>query len=150
MPDVGSVLKEEIQRLARREIRTSVDPLKKQVVALGRRLREAERTIAQLQRSTQKAVEAVSDQTGAIVPETNGAGEGRPIRISAASVIKHRQRLGLTQREMAGLLGVTPATVIRWEHGHNSPRGAGREAFARLREMGSREAQARLEKMAAR
>ena len=150
MPDVASVLKEEIQRLARKEIRASVEPLKKQVVEMRRRLREAERTIVQLQRSTQKAVEAVSDQIGGMVSESDGQEGGRQIRISAESVIKHRERLGLTQREMADLLGVTPATVLRWEQGHNSPRGAGREAFARLREMGVREAQARLEKMAAR
>ena len=150
MPDIASVLKEEIQRLARREIRASVDPLKKQVVELRRRLKEAERTIARLQRSTQKAVRAVSDQTGAIVPEPDEQEGGRPIRVSAASVLKHRQRLGLTQREMAGLLGVATATVVRWEQGHNSPSGASREAFARLREMGAPEARARLEKMAER
>ena len=147
MPDVASVLKEEIQRLARKEVRSSVDPLKKQVVELKRRLREAEGTIRQLETSTRKAVAAVADQTGAIVADAE-SDEGREIRISSQAFLKHRERLRLTQGEMAALLGVAPATVLRWEHGQNSPRGAGREAFAKLREMGVREAHARLEKMA--
>ena len=147
MPDVASVLRDEIRRLTRKEIRTSVDPLKKQVVALTRRLREAERAIVRLQRSTQRAIDAVAGQTGAIVPEPDSQEGGRQIRVSAASVLKHRERLGLTQREMAELVGVATGTVVRWEQGQNSPRGASREAFARLRQMGVREAQDRLEKM---
>ncbi len=147
MPDVASVLKEEIQRLARKEVRSSVDPLKKQVLDLKRRLREAERTIEALRKSTQKAVEVMSEQTGAIVPEPSGE-EGSLVRIPEGSIRKHRERLGLTQAELAKLISVTPASVMRWENGHSQPRSAGREAFARVREMGVREAKARLEQLA--
>ncbi len=60
---------------------------------------------------------------------------------------KHRERLGLTQAEMAALLGVASQSIIRWEKGQSNPRGAGREAFAQLREMGVREVPACLEAM---
>ena len=36
MPNIGVVLKEEIQRLARKEIRAAVGPLKKKVAELAR------------------------------------------------------------------------------------------------------------------
>lgn len=145
MPDVASVLKEEISRLARKEIRQSVDPFKKQVVELRRRLRDAERTIARLQRSTKKAVAAVSDQTGVFVPDPDSEGEGQKVRISAESVRKHRERLRLTQAEMAALIGVTPFTIHRWEKGLASPRGASREAFSALRKLGVREVRSKLD-----
>lgn len=147
MPDVAGVLREEIARLARKEIRQSLDPLRKQVVDLRRRLRDAEKTIAQLQRSTKKAV-AVSDKTGVVVPSPEGDEEDRQVRIPAGSVRKHRQRLRLTQAELAALLGVTPHTVHRWEKGLANPREASREAFAALREAGVREVQAWLEAVA--
>ena len=133
-----------LSRLARKEIRQSVDPFRKQVVELRRRLREAERTIAQLQRSAKRAV-AAPDPAGVIVPDPDGDGEGHQVRISAASVRKHRERLRLTQAEMAALLGVTPFTIHRWEKGLASPRGASREAFSALRKMGVREVRARLD-----
>lgn len=147
MPDVAGVLKEEISRLARKEIRQSVDPLKKQVVELRGRLREAERSIARLVKSTRKAVAAVAEQRGVIVPGPDGDVAGRPVRITADSVRKHRERLRLTQAEMAALLGVATHSVHRWEKGQVSPRGASREAFAALRGMGVREARERLEGM---
>ena len=147
MPDVASVLKEEIQRLAKKEVRSNVDPLKKQLVDLKRRLRQAERSVANLRKSTQKAVAVVSDQTGVIVPDPESDGDGRQVRVKPDSVRKHRERLRLTQVELAKLIGVTPASVMRWENGQSRPRGAGREAFARVRDMGVREARARLEQL---
>jgi len=44
-------------------------------------------------------------------------------RWTAARVQAARKRLALTQEQFAGLLGVTFATVNRWEAGHSSPRG---------------------------
>jgi transcriptional regulator with XRE-family HTH domain len=34
-----------------------------------------------------------------------------------------RERAGLTQRELAGVIGVSRATVSRWESGRRIPRG---------------------------
>ena len=40
-----------------------------------------------------------------------------------------RQQLGMTQEEFAHRLGITVATVNRWENGHNSPTRLARKAL---------------------
>lgn len=145
MPDVAIVLKEEISRIARKEIRARVDPLKKQVVDLRRRLRAAEATILQLQKTTNKTANTVSRQSGAIVPDVE---ETRQIRISPNSVKKLRTRLRLTQAQMAQLVDVSTNTVVRWEQGTSSPRGGSRAVIASMRSMGIKQVKKQLEKMA--
>ena len=145
MPDVAIVLKEEISRIARKEIRARVDPLKKQVVDLRRRLRAAEATLLQLQKTTNKTANTVSRQSGAIVPDVE---ETRQIRISPNSVKKLRTRLRLTQAQMAQLVDVSTNTVVRWEQGTSSPRGGSRAVIASMRSMGIKQVKKQLEKMA--
>lgn len=43
-----------------------------------------------------------------------------------------RQRLGLSQEQMARLLGVSFASVNRWEGGHSSPVGPIRDLYSAL------------------
>lgn len=43
-----------------------------------------------------------------------------------------RHNLGLTQEEFAHRLGITVATVNRWENGHNSPTRLARKALGDL------------------
>ncbi len=43
-----------------------------------------------------------------------------------------RHNLGLTQEEFAHRLGITVATVNRWENGHNSPTRLARKALVDL------------------
>jgi DNA-binding transcriptional regulator YiaG len=145
VPDVAIVLKEEISRIARKEIRARVDPLKKQVIDLRRRLRAAEATLLQLQKTTNKTANTVSRQSGAIVPDVE---ETRQIRISPNSVKKLRTRLRLTQAQMAQLVDVSTNTVVRWEQGTSSPRGGSRAVIASMRSMGIKQVKKQLEKMA--
>jgi len=145
VPDVAIVLKEEISRIARKEIRARVDPLKKQVIELRRRLRAAEATLLQLQKTTNKTANTVSRQSGAIVPDVE---ETRQIRISPNSVKKLRTRLRLTQAQMAQLVDVSTNTVVRWEQGTSSPRGGSRAVIASMRSMGIKQVKKQLEKMA--
>ncbi len=50
----------------------------------------------------------------------------RRFRIEAADVKQIRERLGLSQREFAMLLGVSVATVQNWEQSRRQPRGTAR------------------------
>ena len=43
-----------------------------------------------------------------------------------------RRRLGLSQEQMARLLGVSFASVNRWEGGHSSPTGPTRDLYLAL------------------
>jgi type I restriction enzyme M protein len=49
--------------------------------------------------------------------------------MEALNIRTLRQTLGLTQEEFAHRLGITVATVNRWENGHNSPTRLARKAL---------------------
>lgn len=52
--------------------------------------------------------------------------------MEAENIRTLRQDLGLTQEEFAHRLGITVATVNRWENGHNSPTRLARKALVDL------------------
>ena len=80
-----------------------------------------------------------------IAPRT--VSEDDDVRVHRGSVRKHRERLSISQREMALLLDVSTLTVSNWETGKTSPSGKNKLAFAELRKMGVREVWDRLERL---
>jgi DNA-binding transcriptional regulator YiaG len=48
-------------------------------------------------------------------------------------IVKLRDDLGLTQRQLAEKIGAHQPTIARWELGHNRPRGAYLKALQELR-----------------
>ncbi len=141
MPDIGRALREEIIRLGRKEIRAAVQPFARQVRGLKKRVREQDQEI----RALRKALDRKADRPARVAPADGD--EGDAIRIPTGSIKKHRERLGLSQREMALLMGVSTISIGNWETGRAAPRGQNRAAFAELREMGRRQASGRLEEL---
>ncbi len=142
MPNIAAVLREEIARLARKELRAEVEPLRKAVTALRqdataskKRIRELESELRQFKRQTKKATAAVSTD--------GGAGSVQGIRFSAKGLASNRRRLGLSAEDFALLAGATPQSIYAWEKG-TTPRADGLAAIARLRGIGKREAAERL------
>ena len=142
MPDVASVLKQEISRIARKEITAVTRVQAKQIQSLRSTVRELKAQVASLN----KSVARLSTVTSRQLSEPKRPDPSQ-VRISASGVKKHRQRLKLTQSEMARLLGVSPASVGFWETGRIRPQGDNRVAIAGLRTMSLKEARAKLESM---
>ena len=140
MPNLNPILKEEIVRLAKREINQQVKALKSQLVEMRKTAREQRRRIEQLE----KEVAGKADKERVIAPRT---GEDDDVRVPRGSVRKHRERLGISQREMALLLDVSALTVSNWETERTSPSGKNKLGFAELRKMGAREVWNRLERL---
>lgn len=143
MPNIASIFKEEISRVARKSVRAETEALKKastqyrsDIAALKRRLADLERQVKKQARYSKAAPE-----TGAEESQTTGH------RFSASGLAKHRQRLGLSAREVGEILGVSALSVYKWEKGQARPRAKQIEAIARLRGMGKREATATLEQL---
>jgi len=65
--------------------------------------------------------------------------EVKASRISPALIRKLRARLGITQGELATLVGVSTSAVGFWEYGKAKPEGHNREALVALRKLGKRE-----------
>ena len=141
MPNIASVLKEEIARVARKEIRSETEQIKKasaqyrsEIAALKRRVVALEKLVANFEKTTPSSPK---------IPE-----QSSPMRYSAKGLSAQRQRLGLSGPEMAALLGVSTQTIYTWEAGKSRPRQQQMAAIGALRGMGKREAAAKLAKLA--
>ena len=138
MPDIKTVLSEEIRRLAKKEIKLAVIPLQKLAAEQRRTISELKKRIAVLEKQSAPAEKvAVSDETAA------GA-EEKKLRLNAAGIIRVRTKLKLTQSEFAKLLNVSTHTVSMWELDKSSPRKDARAAICALRKLGKRELKARM------
>src|SRR5512133_45335 len=144
MPNIASILKVEIVRLARKELRTEAEALKKAVAQHRSDISGLKRTVASLEKQLARMEKKASGQAR---PDTSPEGAGR-MRFSAKGLASKRHKLGLSAAEMGALLGVSAQTIYNWEAEKSKPRQAQLAAIAAVRDMGKRQAKARLEEMA--
>ena len=137
MTSLGSVLKNEITRLARKEIRAQIDPLKKANSTHRREIAELKRQVAMLTRQAKVASKASSK-----IPQTNP--EPPAARFVAKGLRSLRARLGLSAADFGKLAGASGQSIYNWESGKAVPRKSQVAVLAGLRTLGKREAQARL------
>ena len=144
MTNIAVVMKKEIQRLARKEIRGATEGLKgalarqrAEIAALKRQLSELEKVTARLGRSAAHRAQPVE-----------APAEGARLRFTAKGFASRRQKLGLSAAEVGTLIGVSAQTVYNWESGKARPRPAQLPAIAALRTMGKREIKAKLQTQA--
>jgi DNA-binding transcriptional regulator YiaG len=140
MSNVASVLKEEISRISRKEIRRETSSLKKssttyrsEIAALKRRVQEVERQLRS--GGGERAVPAAANEDS-VSPGT---------RFSARSTASQRKRLGLSAAECGLLIGASSQSVYNWEEGKARPRAQHLPAIFALRNLGRRQAKEILE-----
>ena len=138
MPNIGVVLKDEIRRLAKREIRATVLPLKKKVAELTRTNATLKKKVPILE----KAVAGLEKEAEArqLQAVREGEKETQGVRIGPRSIAAQRKRLKLTRAEFGGLAGVSANTIYLWETGEVSPMEKRRAVLVGLRKLGAREA----------
>jgi len=142
MPNIASILKAEITRLARKEVRAATEQLRKLVVAhrseiaaLKRRTHGLEQELRRLRKGTRAAVERVEQ------PETDSTA-GQHTRFSAKSLASQRRRLNLSAHDVGVLIGASGQSVYNWEAGKARPRPSHIPAIAALRALGKKDAMA--------
>ena len=145
MPNIAQAIKQEIARVARKEIRSETRSLKTATSKYRSDIAALKRQVAMLERQLKKATKATGRQG---VPKQEEAGSEPRHRFSAKGLATQRARLGLSAREMAQLLGVSQLSVYKWEQGKARPRAKQLVAIAAIRNLGKREASAKLEAMA--
>jgi DNA-binding transcriptional regulator YiaG len=149
MPNIAKVLREEVQRLAKRQIKAELSPVKRDNVRLKQTVAELRRQIAALSRTSRELVKKVTPVVASreSVEATENAAKLRP---TSESLKKLRARLGLTQAQFGKLLGVSGQAVVRWasRDGRIRMRKTTLSALARIQNIGKREAWRRLEGMA--
>ncbi len=147
MGKVEGVIKSEIVRLAKREVRKISVPLGRDVRALKTTVSQLRKTVSGLERFA--SLQQREMEKGG-VPLKASPEEVETSRFSPRLIRSLRQRLGLTQKEMATLAGVTIGAVYQWESGKFDPRDEKKAVIVALRKLGKREARRLLEQRAAR
>jgi DNA-binding transcriptional regulator YiaG len=144
MSNIASVLKEEIARIARREVRSNTEATQKAVATYRHQIADMKRRLAALEREVSRLRKA---KLGPVAQEEHE--EGKSLRFRAAGFKAHRERLGLSAREVGLLIDASPLSVYKWENGQARPRDKHLQAIASLRRIGKREAIKRLEQLTA-
>jgi DNA-binding transcriptional regulator YiaG len=143
MPNVASVLKGEISRVARKEVRGETLALKKaisvyrsEIAALKRRANAVEQLLRRLSNGQSKvsANSEVHHELG-------------KFRFSAKGLASQRQRLGLSAEQCGLLLGASSQSIYNWEQGKTRPLARHLPAIAAVRGMSKKEVATRLDSL---
>jgi DNA-binding transcriptional regulator YiaG len=141
MANIGTLLKSEITRLARKEVKAQIAALRKSGASYRRDIAILKRQVTDLQRQL-----AVANRTSKRATRSQ-PNESAKARFSAKGLKSHRARLEMSAADYGRLVGVSGQSIYGWETGKTLPRQAQAGALAALRGLGKREALARLEAM---
>jgi len=142
MSNVASVLKEEIARVARKEIRRETSFVKKALTTYRSEIAGVKRRVLALERQLRRVGNGGGPSE--VVAE-NDEPISRPTRFSARSMAAQRRRLGLSAAECGLLIGASAQSVYNWEEGRARPRTQHLAAIFALRHLGRRQANEILE-----
>ena len=134
MPNIAAVLKDEITRLCKKELRAQLEPVREASARYRSDIADLKRRMAALERQHEKLRTRIPASGEA------PADDDRPLRFVAKGLASLRKRLGVTIEEFAVLLNVSPQSIYNWQTGKSVPRRAQLEKLATVRGMGKREA----------
>ncbi|MBN1757722.1 MAG: hypothetical protein JW863_05365 [Chitinispirillaceae bacterium] len=145
MPNLSSVLRSEIIRISRKEIKASVTPLKSMNSALNKTVSEFKKKVAGLETEIRRLQSA---QPTSEKPEKSPEIPEK-LRISSKTILSLRAKLGLSQGDFARLLDVSSNSVFMMEHkkGRLNLRSKTLSNLIALKQMGKREVTRKLEEM---
>ena len=132
-------LKSEIARIAKKEIRTETQQLKRtsalyrsDIAALKRHIVALEATVKKLSKGQPKPVLKVDKESST------------PLRFRASGFATLRKKLDLSAEQMGKLIGVSAQSVYHWEAEKSRPRASQLPAIAAARKLTKKEAWAKL------
>ncbi|MCY1199119.1 hypothetical protein D9M72_105150 [compost metagenome] len=144
MPNIASILKAEISRVARKEARTEIEALKKASAQHRSSIAALRRQIDSLQKELRR-VSKGSTRVRSAPDAPESAEQGPARRFSAGRLAAHRSKLGLSAAVYGKLVGVSGQTIYHWEQGKARPRAAQLESLASVRSLSKRDVMKRPE-----
>ena len=138
MPNYTAVLNEEIARIARKEVKSVVDPMANRVIELKKKISVQSKTIADLE----KRLDLLEDLLGfEEIIDTSGISEEeiKNSRITPKYISSLRAKHELSRNEMAMLLDINPNSIYLWESGRATPRNDAKAKLIKMKQMGKRE-----------
>ena len=141
MGKVESILKSEMIRLAKRETKKTFAPLNRDVRSLKGIVSQLRKSVLVLQRFVnQQERQARFKPVAELTPE-----EIKKSRFSPQLLQSLRKHLGITQKQLAVLAGVTVGAVQKWEAGTFRPKEKKKGVLVALRKLSRREVRKLLE-----
>ena len=135
MAKLESIIKSEIQRLAKHEVRSVYRPLRKEVWGLKLKLSNLIKNFTVLDRLAKEIVKTKSTEPKLEAsPEEIKASRLTPERIRGL-----RKKLGISMRELGVLVGATTGAVLSWEKGKFKPQREKKAALVALRKVRKRD-----------
>ncbi len=142
MGKLDATIKTEIMRLAKRELRKVSVPLKREVRSLKITVSQLRKAIAPLERFATDQQKVLAKR---VIRLEVSAEELKKSRLSPRLIKALRKKLGITQKELAILVGVTIGAAHQWETGKFTPKPEKKAALVALRKLGRTEVKKLLE-----
>ena len=138
MPNIAAILKGEISRVARKEVRAETSGLKKSAATYRTEIAALKRRAQALEQQLRRLVRAAPGNSPLAAEEGAEAAQ----RFSAMGLASQRKRLGLSAPACGLVLGTSAQSIYNWEQGRSRPLKRHLAAIAALRTLGKKEAAA--------
>jgi DNA-binding transcriptional regulator YiaG len=136
MGKVESTIKAEIMRLAKREVKGSFFPLRREVYSLRLKLSGLIKSFMAMER---QAKEVLQEQAKKKMELQASPEEVKVSRLTPQRIRLMRNKIGISQKDLGTLLGVSIGAVGMWEKGKFAPSAKKKPALIALRKLGKRE-----------
>ena len=140
MPNIAAVLKSEISRVARKEVRAETASTKKASSAHRTEIAALKKRVQALEQHLRRLNKVGAKPTPAVEPETADS----PSRFSPKGLKSLRRRLGLSAHDCGVLIGASSQSIYNWEEGKTRPQAKYLAAVAFLKTKSKKDVTARL------
>ena len=147
MSNLNQALKAEIQRISRKEIKTSFKPIRSSSVGLKKTVAELRRKVAALE-SENRILKSFQNKLQKAQPSA-APEEASKLRITSKSIRALRNKLGLSQDDFAKLINVSGQAVYAMEHknGRLKFRGNTLNSILAIKGIGKRDAKKKVQEI---
>jgi DNA-binding transcriptional regulator YiaG len=111
MSTLAQTIKDEIRRISRREIGRALSNFRRDHIALKKRLAEQKSKIYAIE----KECKELSKKQATFVQDAHSEPEGEQVAVYARGIKSLRRRLGLSQSDLAKLVGMNRISISHWE-----------------------------------
>ena len=146
MPNFVKPLRDEISRLAKKEIAQYLGQMKKSIASVKAENKSLKKEIAELKKTAQVLKKNVPHADVAVSCSDE---ELRTARFTPAIIIRLRKKFGLSRLKMAALLDINNKSIARWEEGIGEPKSNSRAKLLALRKMSKRDIKKHLQDLKA-
>jgi DNA-binding transcriptional regulator YiaG len=111
MSTLAQTIKNEIQRISRREIGLALSKFRRDHIALKKRFAEQKSRISAIEKDNKE----LSKELAAFGQDSHSEQEAEHVAFYARGIKSLRRRLGLSQNDLATLVGMNRISISHWE-----------------------------------